>query len=79
MSKYFVVQKHNNTLTLDELTTIRNNLLRNNITVDNEFIKDTWHPVYRRHFLKQSLARAYDCRKGFFLYHEGLETEVSFC
>uniref|UniRef100_A0A1B6EGX7 Dynamin-like GTPase OPA1, mitochondrial n=1 Tax=Clastoptera arizonana TaxID=38151 RepID=A0A1B6EGX7_9HEMI len=75
----YLNQKHNNTLTGDELTTIRNNLLRNNVKVDDEYIKDTWHPVYRKHFLKQSLARAYDCRRGFFLYREGHETEVDCC
>ncbi|XP_046669274.1 dynamin-like 120 kDa protein, mitochondrial isoform X2 [Homalodisca vitripennis] len=69
--------KHSNLLSQDELTTIRENLLRNGVTVNNEFIIDTWNPVYRRHFLKQSLARAYDCRRGFYLYHEGLETECN--
>lgn len=28
------------------------------------------YPVYRRHFLKQALLRAYDCRKGFYLYSQ---------
>lgn len=49
---------------------------RNGIEIDNEFIRETWHPVYRRFFLQQSLARAYDCRKGYYLYHTGLENEV---
>lgn len=44
--------------------------------VDSEFIRETWHPVYRRFFLQQSLARAYDCRKGYYLYHTGHETEM---
>lgn len=44
--------------------------------VDNDFIRDTWHPVYRRHFLRRSLAKAYDCRKAYYAYHQGLEGEL---
>ncbi|XP_046420696.1 dynamin-like GTPase OPA1, mitochondrial isoform X1 [Neodiprion pinetum] len=69
-------KKHTPTLTQDELTAVRKNLQRNGIEVDNEFIRETWHPVYRRFFLQQSLARAYDCRKGYYLYHTGHENEV---
>lgn len=50
---------------------------RNGLEIDNEFIRETWHPVYRRFFLQQSLARAYDCKKGYYLYHTGHESEVS--
>lgn len=50
---------------------------RNGLEIDNEFIRETWHPVYRRFFLQQSLARAYDCKKGYYLYHTGHENEVS--
>ncbi|KAJ4443729.1 hypothetical protein ANN_05507 [Periplaneta americana] len=70
------LQKHPPSLSYDELTTVRKNLQRSSVEVDNEYIRETWHPIYRRHFLKQSLARAYDCRKGYYLYHQGLETEV---
>lgn len=49
----------------------------NSIDVDSEFVREVWHPIYRRHFLKQALARAYDCRKSFYLYHQGAETECS--
>jgi optic atrophy protein 1 len=60
------------------MTTIRNNLLqRNSIEVDNEFIREVWFPVYRRHFLKQSLAKAYDCRKSFYLYHQQADVDCS--
>ncbi|KAL2726777.1 hypothetical protein V1478_007055 [Vespula squamosa] len=69
-------KKHPPTLSQDELTTVRKNLQRNSLEVDNEFIRETWHPVYRRFFLHQSLARAYDCRKGYYLYHTGHETEM---
>lgn len=70
------MQKHTPTLTHDELTAVRKNLQRNGLEVDNEFIRETWHPVYRRFFLQQSLARAYDCKKGYYLYHTGHENEV---
>ncbi|XP_033222925.1 dynamin-like 120 kDa protein, mitochondrial isoform X1 [Belonocnema kinseyi] len=70
------VKKHAPTLTQDELTTVRKNLQRNGLDVDNEFIRETWHPVYRRYFLQQSLSRAYDCRKGYYLYHTGHDQEM---
>ncbi|XP_018309505.1 dynamin-like 120 kDa protein, mitochondrial isoform X2 [Mycetomoellerius zeteki] len=69
-------KKHAPTLTHDELTAVRKNLQRNGLEVDNEFIRETWHPVYRKFFLQQSLARAYDCRKGYYLYHTGHENEM---
>ncbi|KAG7212237.1 hypothetical protein KM043_012568 [Ampulex compressa] len=69
-------KKHAPTLTQDELTAVRKNLQRNGLEVDNEFIRETWHPVYRRFFLQQSLARAYDCKKGYYLYHTGHESEM---
>ncbi|XP_071874551.1 opa1 mitochondrial dynamin like GTPase isoform X1 [Bombus fervidus] len=69
-------KKHTPTLTQDELTTIRKNVQRNGLEIDNEFIRETWHPVYRRFFLQQSLARAYDCKKGYYLYHTGHENEM---
>ncbi|XP_043523418.1 dynamin-like 120 kDa protein, mitochondrial isoform X3 [Frieseomelitta varia] len=70
----YVDKKHAPTLTQDELTAIRKNLQRNGLEIDNEFIRETWHPVYRRFFLQQSLARAYDCKKGYYLYHTGHES-----
>lgn len=63
-------EKHPPALSYDELTTIRNNLQRSNVEVDNEFIREVWEAVYRRHFLQKSLTKAYDCRKAFFLYHQ---------
>jgi optic atrophy protein 1 len=71
-------ERHPPLLSYDEMTTIRNNLLqRNSIEVDNEFIREVWFPVYRRHFLKQSLAKAYDCRKSFYLYHQQADVDCS--
>lgn len=60
--------KHSPSLSYDELTTVRKNLQRSNVEVETDYIRETWYPVYRRHFLKQALNRAYDCRKGFYLY-----------
>ncbi|XP_050737581.1 dynamin-like 120 kDa protein, mitochondrial isoform X2 [Eriocheir sinensis] len=67
---------HKNTLNYDEVTAVRKNTQNSGIDVDNEFIRETWHPVYRRHFLRRSLAKAYDCRKSFYAYHQGLEGEL---
>ncbi|XP_023245178.1 dynamin-like 120 kDa protein, mitochondrial isoform X2 [Copidosoma floridanum] len=69
-------KNHAPTLTQDELITVKKNLQRSGLDVDNEFIRETWHPVYRRFFLQQSLSRAYDCRKGFYLYHTGHDSEM---
>ncbi|XP_070000685.1 dynamin-like GTPase OPA1, mitochondrial isoform X12 [Penaeus vannamei] len=68
--------KHKNTLTYDEVTQVRKNAQAQGVDVDNEFIRETWHPVYRRHFLRRALAKAYDCRKAFYAYHQGLEGEL---
>lgn len=63
-------QKHSPTLSYDELTTVRKNLQRSNVEAETDYIRETWYPVYRRHFLRQALSRAYDCRKGFYLYSQ---------
>lgn len=71
-------QKHPPTLSYDELTTVRKNLQRSNVDVETDYIRETWYPIYRRHFLKQSLSRAYDCRKAYYLYSQhGSEYEVT--
>ncbi|XP_015108732.1 dynamin-like 120 kDa protein, mitochondrial isoform X2 [Diachasma alloeum] len=69
-------KRHAPMLTQDELTTVRKNLQRSGHDVDNEFVRSTWHPVYRRFFLQQSLTRAYDCKKAFYMYHNGHENET---
>lgn len=69
-------QNHTPTLSFEELTTIRKNLQTIDIEVDADFIRETWHPVYKRHFLNKSRAKVYDCRKAFYMYHQGLESEV---
>lgn len=60
--------KHLPSLTYDEMTAVRKNLQRSNVEVETDYIRETWYPVYRRHFLKKALSRANDCRKGFYLY-----------
>ena len=70
------LQNHKNTLNYEELTTTRQNLQTAGYDVDNEFIRETWYPVYRRHFLKRALNKTYDCRKLFYTYHQNLEEEM---
>ncbi|XP_055532232.1 dynamin-like 120 kDa protein, mitochondrial isoform X1 [Wyeomyia smithii] len=70
--------KHSPTLSYDELTTVRKNLQRGNVEVETDYIRETWYPIYRRHFLKQALNQAYDCRKAYYLYtQQGSECEVN--
>ncbi|XP_061511921.1 dynamin-like 120 kDa protein, mitochondrial isoform X2 [Anopheles gambiae] len=70
--------KHSPTLSYDELTTVRKNLQRGNVEVETDYIRETWYPIYRRHFLKQALNRAYDCRKAYYLYsQQGSDCEVN--
>ncbi|XP_032307080.1 dynamin-like 120 kDa protein, mitochondrial isoform X4 [Drosophila ananassae] len=70
--------KHLPTLSYDELTTVRKNLQRDNVDVDTDYIRQTWFPVYRKHFLQQALQRARDCRKAYYLYtQQGAECEIS--
>lgn len=69
--------KHPMQLSYDELTTIRNNLQRNGVEVDNEFVREVWDAVYRRHFLNKALGRAYDCKKAFYLYHQQMDVDCS--
>ena len=69
---------HKAVLSFEELTTVKRNLQTNsNIEVDYELIRETWHPVYRRHFLRKALNRCYDCRRGYFMYSKGIENDVS--
>ncbi|KAG5889645.1 hypothetical protein JTB14_028923 [Gonioctena quinquepunctata] len=70
-------EKHPPKLSYDELTTIRNNLLRSNIEVDNEFIREVWEAVHRRFFLNRAMLKAYDCRKSFYLYYQQADVDCS--
>ncbi|XP_050674863.1 dynamin-like 120 kDa protein, mitochondrial isoform X3 [Leptidea sinapis] len=55
-------------LTYDEVVAVRDNLRRRGVEVDNEYIRETWKPVYLREFLQQAQKRARECRKSFYLY-----------
>ncbi|XP_062438409.1 dynamin-like 120 kDa protein, mitochondrial isoform X7 [Rhea pennata] len=52
----------------DEVTTVRKNLEARGVTVDPCLIKDTWHQIYRRYFLKTALSHCNLCRRGFYYY-----------
>ncbi|XP_035232787.1 dynamin-like 120 kDa protein, mitochondrial isoform X2 [Stegodyphus dumicola] len=73
-------QAHYNTqshsLTADELTTIKRNLQASDIEADYDLIKQVWHPLQRKHLLEQSLQKATDCKKAFYLYHQSLDAEI---
>lgn len=55
---------------------MRRNLGTQGLEVDNELVRETWYPVFRRSFLRQALGRCYDCRKGFWMYQQ--VTVISF-
>ena len=35
-----------------------------------ETIKETWHQVFRKHFLESALKNANECRRAFFIYQQ---------
>ncbi|KAJ8708170.1 hypothetical protein PYW08_010536 [Mythimna loreyi] len=57
-------------LSYDEVVAVRDNLRRKGIEVDNDYIRDTWRPVYLKNFLQRAQTRARDCRKSFYLYSQ---------
>uniref|UniRef100_A0A7N4NR79 Dynamin-like GTPase OPA1, mitochondrial n=1 Tax=Sarcophilus harrisii TaxID=9305 RepID=A0A7N4NR79_SARHA len=61
-------EEHPAYLASDEITTVRKNLESRGVEVDPSLIKDTWHQVYRRHFLKTALSHCNLCRRGFYYY-----------
>ncbi|XP_077146455.1 dynamin-like GTPase OPA1, mitochondrial isoform X4 [Ranitomeya variabilis] len=63
-----VNEDHPAYLASDEVTTVRKNLETRGVEVDPVLIKDTWHQVYRRHFLKTALGHCNLCRRGFYYY-----------
>jgi len=67
---------HKAQLTFEEITTVKRNLQTLGIDVDNELIRETWHPVYRKNFLQKALTRCHECRRGFYLYNQGLENDL---
>ncbi|XP_018422692.1 PREDICTED: dynamin-like 120 kDa protein, mitochondrial isoform X2 [Nanorana parkeri] len=64
----YVNEDHPAYLASDEVTTVRKNLETRGIEVDPVLIKDTWHQVYRKHFLRSALGHCNLCRRGFYYY-----------
>ncbi|XP_072294103.1 dynamin-like GTPase OPA1, mitochondrial isoform X6 [Eucyclogobius newberryi] len=60
--------EHTAYLANDEVTTVRKNLEARNVEVDPILIKDTWHQLYRRHFLQKALSHCNLCKRGFYYY-----------
>uniref|UniRef100_A0A7N8XBY2 Dynamin-like GTPase OPA1, mitochondrial n=1 Tax=Mastacembelus armatus TaxID=205130 RepID=A0A7N8XBY2_9TELE len=59
---------HTAYLANDEVTTVRKNLEGRGVEVDPILIKDTWHQLYRRHFLQKALTHCNLCKRGFYYY-----------
>ncbi|KAF7202427.1 dynamin-like GTPase OPA1, mitochondrial isoform X4 [Nothobranchius furzeri] len=59
---------HTAYLANDEVTTVRKNLEGRGVEVDPALIKDTWHQLYRRHFLQKALSHCNLCKRGFYYY-----------
>uniref|UniRef100_A0A668W6V9 Dynamin-like GTPase OPA1, mitochondrial n=1 Tax=Oreochromis aureus TaxID=47969 RepID=A0A668W6V9_OREAU len=60
--------EHTAYLANDEVTTVRKNLEARSVEVDPILIKDTWHQLYRRHFLQKALSHCNLCKRGFYYY-----------
>ncbi|XP_061681576.1 dynamin-like 120 kDa protein, mitochondrial isoform X2 [Syngnathoides biaculeatus] len=60
--------EHTAYLANDEVTTVRKNLEGRSVEVDPVLIKDTWHQLYRRHFLQKALSHCNLCKRGFYYY-----------
>jgi len=77
LEKLLAAEKdHGPHLSYEEITTVRRNLATQGVDVDNEAIRETWYLVNRKHFLERALQRCHDCRRGFWMYQQGLETEL---
>uniref|UniRef100_A0A8D3DP02 Dynamin-like GTPase OPA1, mitochondrial n=1 Tax=Scophthalmus maximus TaxID=52904 RepID=A0A8D3DP02_SCOMX len=61
-------EDHTAYLANDEVTTVRKNLEGRGVEVDPVLIKDTWHQLYRRHFLQKALSHCSLCKRGFYYY-----------
>ncbi|XP_045781148.1 dynamin-like 120 kDa protein, mitochondrial isoform X1 [Maniola jurtina] len=66
-------------LSYDEIVAVRDNLRRRGVEVDNEYIRETWRPVYLRNFLQRAQARARDCKKSYYLYSQQNGQEKECC
>lgn len=66
-------------LTYDELVSVRDTLRRKDVHVDNDYIRDTWRPLYLKNFLQKAMSRAHDCKKSFYLYSQQNGTGKECC
>ncbi|CAK1594900.1 unnamed protein product [Parnassius mnemosyne] len=66
-------------LTYEELVAVRDNLRRRGVEVDNDYIRETWKPVYLKNFLQRAQTRARDCKKSFYLYSQQNGTGKECC
>ncbi|CAG9572578.1 unnamed protein product [Danaus chrysippus] len=66
-------------LAYDEVVAVRDNLRRRGVEVDNEYIRETWKPVYLNNFLSRAQSRANDCKKSFYLYSQQNGAEKECC
>ncbi|CAG4960992.1 unnamed protein product [Parnassius apollo] len=66
-------------LTYEELVAVRDNLRRKGVEVDNDYIRETWKPVYLKNFLQRAQTRARDCKKSFYLYSQQNGTGKECC
>ena len=69
-------KEHGPHLAYEEVTTVRRNLATLGLDVDNELIRETWYPVFRKNFLRLALGKCYDCRKGFWMYQQVLYNTI---
>uniref|UniRef100_A0A8D0CCH6 Dynamin-like GTPase OPA1, mitochondrial n=1 Tax=Scleropages formosus TaxID=113540 RepID=A0A8D0CCH6_SCLFO len=60
-------------LATDEVTTVRKNLESRGVDVDPSLIKDTWHQLFRLHFLQRALAHCSLCKRGFYYFQQNFE------
>uniref|UniRef100_A0A3B3RJT3 Dynamin-like GTPase OPA1, mitochondrial n=1 Tax=Paramormyrops kingsleyae TaxID=1676925 RepID=A0A3B3RJT3_9TELE len=74
-----VNEEHAAYLANDEVTTVRKNLEAHGVDVDPVLIKDTWHQLYRRHFLHKALLHCTLCRRGFHYYQRHFDDSELEC
>ncbi|KAJ8357325.1 hypothetical protein SKAU_G00201190 [Synaphobranchus kaupii] len=63
----------------DEITTVRKNLEARRVEVDPNLIKDTWHQLFRQHFLQRAISHCNLCRRGFHYYQRDYQDSELSC
>ncbi|XP_048845291.1 dynamin-like 120 kDa protein, mitochondrial [Brienomyrus brachyistius] len=72
-------EDHTAYLASDEVTTVRKNLESRGVDVEPSLIKDTWHQLYRRHFLQRALLHCNLCKRGFYYFQQRFEDAEMDC